>query len=131
MKTDAAIKTDVYKVIKDSPLHKAVTGKLKKTKRPHNSTKEDIVISVLANVNAQIQIATVNVNIYVADNIVDNQPEEDTVRTAELGQLAAELFEVFSGENYRATLLSQNVLEIDGTNEHVINNRIEYKFLNE
>ena len=131
MKTDAEIKTDIYKVINGSPLHKAVTGKLKKTKRPHNSTKEDIVISVLVNMNAQIQIATVNVNIYVADNIIDNQPEEDTVRTAELGKLAAELFEVFSGENYRATLVSQRVFEIDGTNEHAINNQIEYKFLNE
>lgn len=130
MKTDAAIKTDIYKVIKGSPLHNAVTGKLKKTKRPHNSTKEDIVISVLANVNGQIQTATVNVNIYVADNIVDNQPEEDTVRTAQLGQLAADLFDVFAGHGYRATLISQTVFEVE-SNEHVINNKIEYKFLNE
>ena len=130
MKTDAAIKTDIYKVIKGSPLHNAVTGKLKKTKRPHNSTKEDIVISVLANVNGQIQTATVNVNIYVADNIVDNQPEEDTVRTAQLGQLAADLFDVFAGDGYRATLISHTVFEVE-SNEHVINNKIEYKFLNE
>ena len=130
MKTDAAIKTDIYKVIKGSSLHDAVTGKLKKTKRPHNSTKEDIVISVLANVNGQIQTATINVNIYVADNIVDNQPEEDTVRTAELGKLAAELFESFAGDGYRASLISQRVFETD-TNEHIINNQIEYKFLNE
>ena len=131
MKTDAAIKTDIYKVIKGSALHNAVTGVLKKTKRPHNSDKEDIVISVLANVNGQIQVATVNVNIYVADNTVDNQPEEDTVRTAELGRLAAELFEVFAGENFRATLISQTVFESNGTDEHIINNKIEYKFQNE
>lgn len=131
MKTDEAIKTDVYKVIKKSDLMKEVTGVLKKTKRPHNSKKEDIVISILANEVAQIQEATVNVNIYVADITVDSQPEEDTVRLGKLCELAANLFEVFTGDGFRARLTSQRVFEVEGTNEHIINNRIEYKFLNE
>ncbi|MBQ8969165.1 MAG: hypothetical protein IJ064_05490 [Bacteroidaceae bacterium] len=133
MRTDEAIKTDIYKYIAASELKKAVTGKVSKRKRPHNSTKEDIVISILANENGQIQIATVNVNIYVADIAVDNQPEEDTVRLEELGSLASSLFDVFWGPDseYRASLLSQRVFEADGTDEHIINNKIEVKYLNE
>ena len=133
MKTDEAIKTDIFKHIKGSELAQAITGKVSKRKRPHNSNKEDIVISILANVNGQIQTATLNVNIYVADIIVDNQPEEDTVRLETLCTLAANLFDVFWGQNneYRASLLSQRVMEADGTNEHIINNKIEYKFNNE
>lgn len=133
MKTDEAIKTDIFKHIKGSELASAITGKVSKRKRPHNSKKEDIVISVLANVNGQVQTATVNVNIYVADIIVDNQPEEDTVRIEELSQMAVTLFDVFWGadNSYRASLLRQRVFEVEGTNEHIISNQIEYKSLNE
>ena len=133
MKTDEAIKTDIFKHIKGSELAQVITGKVSKRKRPHNSTKEDIIISILANVNGQIQTATVNVNIYVADITVDNQPEEDTVRLEELGNMAATLFEVFAAPNgeYRATLLSQRVMEAEGASEHIINNKIEIKYLNE
>lgn len=45
MKSDIEIKDDIYQIIKGSALEKAVTGKLKKTRRPANSNKEDIVIS--------------------------------------------------------------------------------------
>jgi hypothetical protein len=133
MKTDEAIKTDIYKVINGSALAKAITGKLSKRKRPHASKNEDIVISVLANSNRQVQVATVNVNIYVADITVDNQPEEDTVRIEQLSQLAYNLFKVFWGPNseYRCCLTEQRVYEAEGSNEHIINNRIEYKTLNE
>lgn len=131
MKTDEAIKTDIFKFIKGSDLQKAVTGKVSKRKRPHNSDKEDIVISVLANVNGQIQVATVNVNIYVADITVDNQPEENTVRIEELSEMAVTLFDEFYGEEYTLRLLSQRVFEAEGTREHIINNKLEYKLTNE
>ena len=132
MKSDIEIKTDVYRYINGSELHRAVTGVLRKTgKRPHNSKNEDIVISVLANVNGQIQTATVNVNIYVAANIVDGQPEEQSKRLEELCDLASDLFDVFRGGGYRARLLEQRVFEVAGADEYVINNKIEYKQLNE
>ena len=45
MKSDIEIKDDIYKFIKGSALEKAVTGKLRKTRRPKDSNLEDIVIS--------------------------------------------------------------------------------------
>lgn len=131
MKSDIDIKTDIFHAIQGSELHKAVTGELRKTgKRPHGSCKEDIVISMLANVNGEIQIATVNVNIYVSAMVVDGQAEERTLRLQQLCHLASELFQLIIGDDFRATLQQQRVLEISGADEYVINNKIEYKNTN-
>ena len=132
MKTDIDIKTDIYNHIKGSELYDEVTGVLRKTgKRPFGSKDEDIVISMLANVNGEIQVATVNVNIYVAAIIVNGQAEENTLRLQELCKLASDLFQVFRGDDFRATLSQQRVMEVSGANEYVINNRIEYKQVND
>ena len=48
MKSDIEIKDDVFKIIKGSILEQSVTGKLSKTRRPNNSSKEDIIISILS-----------------------------------------------------------------------------------
>lgn len=80
MKSDIEIKDDIYQIIKGSTLEKAVTGKLKKTRRPANSNKEDIVISILENGSGQVQEAFVNVNIYVSDDVRDGQAEENSSR---------------------------------------------------
>lgn len=131
MKSDIEIKDDVYKVIKGSALEKSITGKLSKTIRPADSDKEDIVISVLDNGKGQIQEAYVNVNIYVPDNLRDGQSEENSVRLRQLCKLAAELIEVQRGEDYRFTLDKQRVMEVNGKNEHFINNRLLFKQINE
>lgn len=131
MKSDIEIKDDVYRVIKGSMLEKTVTGKLSKTKRPAGSDKEDIVVSMLDNGKGQIQEAFVNVNIYVSDNFQDDQPEENTIRLRQLCKLATELLEVQRGEDYRFTLDKQRVMEVNGKTEHLINNRLLFKQVNE
>ena len=131
MKSDIEIKDDIYQIIKGSALEKAVTGKLKKTRRPANSNKEDIVISILENGSGQVQEAFVNVNIYVSDDVRDGQAEENSSRLRQLCKLATELLEVQRGEDYRFTLDKQRVLEVNGKNEHFINNKLLYKQVNE
>jgi hypothetical protein len=133
MKSDILIKDDVYAHIKNSPLASAVTGKIcKQGVRPKDSDKEDVVIAVIANLNGQIQEAAVNVNIYVADDIKsDGQNQEATIRLRELCRIASETLEVGRGEDFRFTLESQRVIEVPGTKEHVINNRLNYKQVNE
>ena len=131
MKSDIEIKDDIYQIIKGSTLEKAVTGKLKKTRRPANSNKEDIVISILENGRGQVQEAFVNVNIYVSDDVRDGQAEENSSRLRQLCKLATELLEVQRGEDYRFTLDKQRVMEVNGKNEHFINNKLLYKQVNE
>ena len=138
MKTDIDIKDDIWRVIKKSPLFKEVTGELKKTSiRPKESRKEDIVISVLANNIRQKQMAYVNVNIYVADNYVDGQSEENSERLRRLCKMAFSVFENVRGVDFRLSLTDPNfdcgqrVIESEGTSEHVINNKILYQTINE
>ena len=131
MKSDIDIKDDVYKIINHSPLEQAVTGVLKKTKRPHNSKSEDIVISVLSNNTAQQQEAFVNVNIYVKDDDVDGQDEECSPRLRQLCQLAFDLFLNVRGHDFRLSLNTQQVMEVEGTGEHLINNKLLYQIINE
>lgn len=138
MKTDIDIKDDIWRVIKKSPLFKEVTGELKKTSvRPKESRKEDIVISVLANNIRQKQLAYVNVNIYVADNYVDGQNEENSERLRRLCNMAFSVFENVRGVDFRLSLTDPNfdcgqrVIESEGTSEHVINNKILYQIINE
>lgn len=131
MKTDEEIKDDIYHFIEGSELETAVSGVVRKTRRPAGSDKEDIVISVLENGHGQIQEAIVNVNIYVADNIRDGQAEEDTIRCRQLSRIAADLLEVGHGAGFRFILDRQRVMPVNGKDEHFINNRLLYKQVNE
>lgn len=130
MKNDERIKRDVLDYIFTTELPDMVTGIVKRDRRPRGSRSEDVIISVLANENGQIQDATVNVNIYVADSPAGNQYDPDHDRLDELADVSQRIFEVFRGESFRARLLSQRITEV-GENEHVITNKIEYKQNNE
>lgn len=131
IKSDIEIKDDIYKFIKGSALEKAVTGKLKKTRRPKDSNLEDIVISILDNDAGQMQVAFVNVNIYVPDDMRDGQSEEKSIRLRELCKISYNLLEVGRGDSYRFTLDKQRVMEVSGKNEHFINNKLLYRQCNE
>lgn len=131
MKNDIEIKDDIYSYIKGSALEKAINGELRKNKRSPNSDKEDVVIAVIANDNGQTQEAIVNVNVFVKDIYIDKQYEVNSGRCRELGKICENLFEVFRGDSYRCTLDSQRVMEVNGANEHFINNRLLYRNNNE
>lgn len=130
MKSDGAIKTDVYRYIKQSEFMKLVNGQLSKTKRPHNSHTEDVVISILANEGTQQQKAVVNVNIYIQDIDVGGQFEEKTMRVDEICEKAWNLLKKFSTDEYNAHATEQRVYATD-SGEHVINNQVEYKLIND
>lgn len=131
MKTDEEIKDDIYHIIKGSELERSVSGVLRKTRRPKDSDKEDIVISILENGHGQIQESVVNVNIYVADNVRDGQADEDTIRCRLLSRISADLLEVGRGSGFRFILEKQRVMPVNGKDEHFINNRLLYKQVNE
>lgn len=130
MKNDERIKQDVQDYIFTTDLPYLVSGVIKKDRRPRDSRKEDVIIAVLANENGQIQDATVNVNVYVADRPTGNQYDPNHERLDELADVCQRIFEVFRGESFRARLLSQRITAIE-ENEHVITNKIEFKQNNE
>ena len=132
MKSDIDIKDDIYIALLDSPLMKEVSGELCKRKRPHNSSAEDVVISVLANNIAQKQMAYVNVNVYVKDDDIDGQNEEQSQRLRLLCQLSMQSVEAIHGKDYKVSFddtEGQRVIESEG--EHIINNKLLYQIINE
>lgn len=132
MKNEMEIKTDVYLLLKDSYLVNEISGVLTKTKRPEDSKAEDVIISVLTPpMNRQVQEVYVNVNIYVADVMRGNRYEENTIRLNELCNLAFDALNLYNGNGFRLTLAEQKVMEVQGSDEHFINNRVLYQFCNE
>ena len=132
MKSDIDIKDDIYIALLNSPLMKEVSGELCKRKRPHNSSAEDVVISVLANNIAQKQMAYVNVNVYVKDDDIDGQNEQQSQRLRLLCQLSMQSAEAIHGKDYKVSFDDtdgQRVIESEG--EHIINNKLLYQIINE
>ncbi len=131
MRNEMEIKDDVYHLLKGSDLMKNVSGKLSKTIRPTDSTKEDVVISVLTpNPNRQVQEVYLNINVYVADIKRGTQYEENTARLRELMTIAEKTLKLARGMHYRLTLDEQKSYDVPGKNEHFINNKVLYQFCN-
>ncbi len=135
MKSDIDIKDDVYKVVTASGLKAAVTGTVCKRQRSFygtgSPTREDICIAVLANQTSQIQEAYVNVNIYVQDEMVKGQKEENTKRLRELCQLSFDTFRSVHGSDFRLSMSEQRIIACEGTGEHIINNKLLYQTIND
>ena len=130
--TDIDIKDGLYAWLKDGTLVGMISGSLYKDKRPLNSTKEDIVISVLArDAGSQIQYATANVNIYVPDVRRGKEAVEDQPRLRALSEQAATEMEYHHFGYGIYELASQEIFQASGIDWHVINNRISIKFSNE
>ncbi len=129
MKSDIDIKDDIFRVVVGSSLREAVNGEVTKSKRPHDSRKEDIVISVVSNLTAQLQEATVNVNVYCEGQRIGRQTEENSSRLRELSQVALEVLDNVRGEDFHLEVQEQRVYEV--VDEYVINNKLLYKIINE
>lgn len=133
MKTDIDICKDIYRIVSKSAIKTAITGKVSYTGRM--TEKEDCVISVLENMNGQIQDCKVNVNIYVQNMTSSKKSVVDVPRVETLSAVCKEVFgdgkrSVF-GDGFKISLEKQRVLSVNGKDEYVINNTLRYKFNNE
>ena len=132
IRTDIDIKDDIFGWLLGSALVGMISGKVYKDSRPLNSAKEDIVISVLArDAGSQVQRVTVNVNIYVPDIRRGQEAVEDQTRIRTLATEAASLFEYKNEYGAVYELDSQEVIAVNGTDWHVINNQLKIRYNNE
>lgn len=130
--TDIDIKDALWTWISGSSLGTTISGKVYKDKRPLNSEVEDIVIAIIArDADTQMQEATANVNIYVADKRRGQEAVEDTKRLRTLCTTAASVLEYKHDGNAIYELASQEVMEVPGADWHVINNRLRIRYNNE
>lgn len=127
MKSEIAVKDIMYNIIKASSLADAVTGGIYKDQRPLNSTKEDVVISVLASSTSQVQTFILNVNVYVKDVKRGDEYIENTKRLRTLSDLCFPCLTTGCADGYCYQLDSQNVIKCSDIAFHCINNRITFK----
>ena len=132
MKSDIEIEDELYRIVKQSQLSTEIDGDIYKGpyERPDGSDSEDIEIIVIANQNAEIQLCTVNVNIYVKDILIDGQYRKNNQRLRELSSMSKEILETINQDGYRINLDSQRVLKEGQVNQHMICNKLNYKFYN-
>lgn len=125
--------------ISSSELQKMISGKLYRMPRPQNSKKEDIVLSVLATGNGQIQPFVLNVNVYVPDIKRGNEFILNEQRIAPLMRMASQVLahgkmtHVVNGKEYDFLfdMESQKIYEVNGVDYHAINHRINVKVCTE
>lgn len=131
MKTDVEIRQDVFAIVNGSAIAEAINGEVRYTPRKAGSKSEDCIISVLDGDCAQIQDSIVNVNVYVQNINSGGESVEDISRTKVLAKVCETVLKHVYGDGFRIYLEKQRIMAVNGKDEHVINNRIRYKFNNE
>lgn len=133
-KTSKQIQGDIYRLLKDSPLHEQITGEVyRQGCRPRDSQKEDAVVIFTTGLADQIQTGVVTVNIFVPD--VDPYENgvlvEDGERTEQVERLAQEWVDSLTADRscYRfrlqQTIYTEDEPEI---NQHFVVVRLRYEF---
>lgn len=126
--TDIDIKDALYSYIKDSDLVKSmINGNLYKDKRPLNSDKEDLVLSVLARNSGDVQTFVINANLFVKDKKRGDEFIEDTQRLRELSRECSSLFKSNVFGRLNLTIESQSIYEVAEVDCHCINNRLNVR----
>ena len=132
MKSDVEVRQDVFSVLKAAGINEIIGGSLRYIPRAEKSKAEDCVISVLDSNNAQIQDCIVNVNVYVQNISSGGESVENVTRTKQLAGIFETLFKNdIHTDDFSMFLEKQRILPVVGKDEHVINNRINYKSINE
>lgn len=137
--TELDILDAFFRYISSSELQKMISGKLYRMPRPQDSKKEDIVLSVLATGNGQIQPFVLNVNVYVPDIkrgnefILNEQSIAPLMRMASQVLAHGKMTHVVNGKEYDFLfdMESQKIYEVNGVDYHVINHRINVKVCTE
>ncbi len=112
----------------------SITGSIYKLTRPVDSVKEDIVINCLPVTNNLLQLATVNVNIYVPDFHATvsgtQQYLPDLARLDTLAAMAITALDNINMPGYYFYVASQVVYNEEAIHQHFINIRIEFRNIN-
>lgn len=131
-KTEKSIERDLFRLIRDSSLARAVSGTLYRGgQRPKNATTEDIVVKFLTGTDGQEQAGVINVNIYVPDIVSvsgDGETVENISRVDELEEIANEsLAALDSVEYWYAKDGTPTTFDVEDLSQHCINIRVHYR----
>lgn len=121
-----------YEMCKNSSLGGGIIGEVyREGMRPDNPRNEDIVVTLLAGADGQIQEGVTILNIYVADiNQSSGRMIPDYRRIGELEKLIQPMIDKSkSGDIYVWTDETPHAVKIEGINQHCIVARLRFKIL--
>lgn len=133
MKSNIDIEDEIYAIIKESPLAHEVDGDIYQgpDERPDNSQNEDIEIIVIGNQNGDIQLITINVNVYCRDEKDGVKWRRNKPRLRTIARLGIDMFKgAINVAGYRITLESHGVYPEHKLNQHYVNFKLNYKYNN-
>jgi hypothetical protein len=135
-RTGLQVLRDIYALLVDSDLAKAVSGNVYYAEtRPRDSKAEDIILGYLAGVPADLQQIVVQVNIFVPD--IDPWQNgvltPDVARLSEIEEAAAEWVETLTvestGGKYNVSLYDNiHSGEATGVGQHYVNIQLRLRY---
>jgi len=134
MKTSLDQDTEIYKLLNVPAITSVITGGIYKGRRPADSELDDIVINTITTGDGTRQFGVSNVNIYVKDiqaTIAGRQQFlMNTSRLITLTNLVKPLLEETDGDDFALWIESTRPAAEPEINQHFINIRIEFQFIN-
>lgn len=128
-KTEQQIERDFYSFVNNSPLGKAIKGKVYRDEmRPTDAKTEDLIIKFYTGVDGQVQTGTVILDIYVPDiTNKDGRKVKNSPRIAELQELVLNFIENNNNTEYlMETELSPYTIKSEEIEQHEIKVRIKF-----
>lgn len=128
-KTEQQIERDFYSFVNNSPLGKAIKGKVYRDEmRPTDAKAEDLIVKFYTGVDGQVQTGTVILDIYVPDiTNKDGRKVKNSPRIAELQELVLNFIENNDNTEYlMETELSPYTIKSEEIEQHEIKVRIKF-----
>ena len=132
-KTSEDIEADVYRILRDSALKKAIGGQvLRDGRRKKGATTEDAVVKFLSGIDRQEQSGVVLIHIYVPDKAFsdDGELSKDTPRIRELQRVVNNVIANDFDSNTEYVFEKDGTPQsypVEGIEQHFINVRLKYR----
>lgn len=132
-KTSEDIEADVYRILRDSALKKAIGGQvLRDGRRKKGATTEDAVVKFLSGIDGQEQSGVVLIHIYVPNKAFsdDGELSKDTPRIRELQRVVNNVIANDFDSNTEYVFEKDGTPQsypVEGIEQHFINVRLKYR----
>lgn len=129
-KTGSQVESDIYKLVKNSVIATAITGKVYRfATRPHESKLEDSIIIFITGLDGENQDGALSINTYIPYITFGGSLIKNVKRCNELEIICQQFVDSLPTDNYLFSL-GQVISTFDEAeiNQHFINIKLRFKY---